>query len=306
MTDLVAIVGPSAAGKTTVGLELAAELGGEIVNADSRLFYRGFDIGTAKPTLADRRRVRHHLIDILAPGQTLGLAAFIDAARAAICQIAAGGQVPVLVGGTGQYVWGLLEGWEVPRVPPDEALRSKLEREARDQGSKAVYARLAAVDAGAAARIDPRNVRRVIRAIEIANAIGPSNAHAKAETQPYRSFVIGLTTDRPELYRRADSRIDRMIESGWLDEVRRHLNAGVDPEAPAMAAIGYRELAAHVRGESSIDDAVRATRQATRRLIRHQYNWFRKDDPRIFWIEIGRSAAARALEAVRPWLKHYS
>jgi tRNA dimethylallyltransferase len=299
-------------------VEIALALRGEVVNADSRLFCRGFDIGTAKPGSSERKAVPHHLMDVVAPGETLGLRAYLDLANAAIASIASRGNLPVVVGGTGQYVWGLLEGWEVARVPPDPRLRASLEREAEEQGAPALLERLRRLDPEAAARIDPRNVRRIIRAFEVARSdlgpdMTPANTGAgagsgrrKAAQPPYDTLVIGLTMPRAELYRRVDGRIDQMLARGWVDEVRRLLAAGVRRDSPCMEGIGYGAMAAAIAGEISIEEAVRRARHDTRRLVRHQYGWFRLADPRIRWLDTAEASspvAARAVELVRDWLE---
>jgi tRNA dimethylallyltransferase len=304
VTRVVAVVGPTAAGKSAVAVEIALAFGGEVVNADSRLFCRGFDIGTAKPTPAERKGVPHHLIDILAPGESLGLRGYLDRANEAIEAIAGRDRVPLVVGGAGQYVWGLLEGWRVARVPPDPDFRAGLEREAAERGFEAVASRLRDVDPEAAARIDPRNIRRVIRALEVARGRGGRPAGpGKSEEPPYDSYVIGLTMPRPDLYRRVDERIDRMIDSGWLDEVRGLFDAGVPLEAPCMRSIGYSDMGMVAAGQMLLEEAVKRAKHDTRRLVRHQYNWFRLGDPRIHWFSSDRGATpARAIDAVRGWL----
>ncbi|MBI4220115.1 MAG: tRNA (adenosine(37)-N6)-dimethylallyltransferase MiaA [Chloroflexi bacterium] len=303
MTRLVAVVGPTAAGKSALGVEIASAHGGEVINCDSRLFYRGFDIGTAKPSKDEMRGVPHHLIDILEPDETLGLRSFLDLATDTIREVASRRRLPVLVGGTGQYVWGLLEGWEVSRVAPDPRFRAELEEFAKVEGPEALAARLEEVDPEAAARIDPRNVRRVIRALEVARVrgAGAPSRWKKAKAPPFRAQILGVTLPRPELYRRIDERIDRMVEKGWLDEVRRLLESGVPEDAGAMRSIGYQAMARAARGELSLAEAVAIARHDTRRLVRHQYNWFRLSDRRIRWLEGDRPGAA-AIEIVRDWL----
>ena len=304
-TRLIAVVGPTAAGKTAVGVAVAKAVGGEVVNADSRLFYRGSDIGTAKPAQAERGGIRHHLIDFLDPAGSFSLAEYLGRAGRTVQGIAARGAVPVLVGGTGQYVWGLLEGWQVPRVPPDEALRGRLEAQAAEHGPDALHERLRNVDPEAAARIDARNVRRVIRALEVAAAgdATRSAAPAKAGTPPFDALIVGLTVPRKDLYEEVDRRIDGMIARGWLDEVRRLLAAGVPPDAPAMSAIGYGDLASHLAGAVPLDEAVASAKRATRRLIRHQYSWFRLSDKRIRWFEGGPGMTERVVRAAGEWVR---
>jgi len=283
---LVVIVGPTAVGKTALSLFLAEALGGEIVSADSRLFYRGMDIGTAKPTPAERARVPHHLIDIARPDETVGLAQFKELAEAAIADIHARGRLPLLVGGTGQYIRAVVEGWSPPLVPPAPDLRARLEADARREGAAALHARLAALDPQAAARIDPRNVRRVVRALEVCLLTGePFSAQRVRAPQPYRVLQIGLTMERSALYARADARIDAMLAAGLVEEVQRLLAAGYSWELPSMSALGYIQFRPYFEGRATLEEAVAEVRRATRRFIRHQYNWFRLSDPRIHWFD---------------------
>lgn len=304
MNRVVAVVGPTATGKTGVAIDIALAIGGEIVNADSRLFCRGFDIGTAKPGEADRRGVPHHLIDIVEPGVSVGLRTFIDRAQEAISGISASGRMPIVVGGTGQYVWSLLEGWTVSRVAPDPSFRELMEREAGERGHEAVFARLHTLDPEASSRIDPRNVRRVIRAIEVARELGPSagRGSGRAPTLPYEPLVIGLTMERTSLYERIDRRIDAMVAAGWQDEVVRLLASGVPANASCFGAIGYRGMVAAARGEISVDEAARRARHDTRRLVRHQYNWFKLSDPRISWLDASRDPSQQAIALARSFL----
>ena len=300
---LITIVGPTAAGKTAAGIAVAKAVDGEVVNADSRLFYRGLDIGTAKPDEAERAGVRHHLIDFLEPTESFSLAEYLDRAGQAVCDIRGRGAVAVLVGGTGQYVWGLLEGWQVPRVRPDPAFRARLEAEAAERGAEVLHERLLRADPDAAARIDPRNVRRVIRALEVAAADGFSSAGPrKAAETPFDALIVGLTMPREDIYEAADRRIDGMVARGWLDEVRHLVAAGVRPDAPAMSAIGYRDLASHLEGAVSLEEAVASAKRATRRLIRHQYGWFRLSDERIRWFDAGAESTDRVVRAATEWL----
>jgi len=300
---LIAIVGPTAAGKTAAGVAVAKAVGGEVVNADSRLFYRGLDIGTAKPGEAERAGIRHHLIDFLGPTESFSLAEYLDRAGQAMRDIEGRGSVPVLVGGTGQYVWGLLEGWQVPPVRPDPALRARLETEAGERGAEVLYERLLEAAPDAAARIDPRNVRRVIRALEIAAADEFSSAGPrKAAETPLDALIVGLTMPREDVYEAADRRIEEMVARGWLEEVRGLVAAGVRPDAPAMSAIGYRDLASHLEGAVSLEEAIASAKRATRRLVRHQYGWFRLSDRRIGWFDAGADATDRVVRAAREWL----
>ncbi len=301
---LIAIVGPTAVGKTALSLELAERFRGEIISADSRIIYKGLDIGTDKPGPEDRARVPHHLVDVTSPDRPLSLAEYMEMAYAAIEDVLRRGRVPFLVGGTGQYVWAVLEGWHVPRVPPDKTLRARLEEEAREKGPEALYRRLQSLDPEAAARIDPKNVRRVIRALEVIEHTGrPFSEQRGKVPPPYDVLIIGLTRPREELYRRIDMRIRRMLERGLVDEVRGLLETGYDPALPALTGIGYRQIVDYLQGRVTLDEAVRAIRKATRRYVRHQYNWFRLDDPRIHWFDLSDpSAKGRIVHLVETFL----
>lgn len=290
---LIALVGPTGAGKTALSLRLAQELGGEIVSADSRQVYRGMDIGTAKPTPSEQAQARHHLVDIVEPDEEFGLAVYQQLAFAAIDDMVRRGKLPLLVGGTGQYVRAVIEGWHIPRVAPDEALRARLYAEAEQNGAQALYDRLLALDAGAAALIDPRNVRRVVRALEVCLHTGqPFSAQRRHEPPPYHIIQIGLTWEREALYQRIDCRIDAMIERGLEDEVRGLLARGYGWHLPAMSSLGYLQFKNYFAGSESLAQAVAAIKKETRRFIRQQYNWFRLNDPRICWFDADRPTLA--------------
>ena len=243
-------------------------------------------------------------MDVLDPGDSYSLATFLDDARRLVEEITSRGRLPVLVGGTGQYAWGLLEGWDVPRVAPDAELRRSLEEQLENEGLDSLVAHLIELDPEAAETIDLRNPRRVMRAIERARAGEPgSGGLLSPERPPYDALVIGLTAERQSLYERVDERIDRMVEQGWADEVHGLLAAGVGDDAPGMSAIGYRDMARHVRGEITLGELKAAVQKATRTLVRRQYNWFKLTDPRIAWIEAGPDAVSRASELTAGWLQ---
>lgn len=282
---VVAIVGPTASGKSAIGLELARRLGGEIVNADSRQVYRGMDIGTAKPTPEERRAVRHHLFDIADPRDGYSLALYQQRATATFDALWSRGTFPWLVGGTGQYVWALLENWSVPDVSPDEAFRARLQAEASTTGWEALHARLGTVDPLAAERIDGRNVRRVIRALEVYERTGTPISTWQAKRDPdFEYLLFGIDMPRDVLYARIDRRVDAMFEGGLVDEVRHLLESGVPAEAPSMSSIGYGEVVRHLNGELSLAEAIERTKVATHRLARAQSQWFRREDSRITWV----------------------
>ncbi len=297
---VLVVVGPTAVGKTATSLLLARELGGEIVSADSRQVYRGMDIGTAKVTPEERGDIPHHLINIRAPDETISLGEYKELADAVIADILARGRLPMLVGGTGQYVRAVVEGWQIPRVPPQPDLRRELEELAAREGKEAVFARLQALDPASAQTIDYRNLRRVIRAIEVTLVAGrPFSELQTKQPPPWRMVQIGLTRPRERLYARADARIEAMLAAGWVDEVRRLLAQGYTPDLPSFASLGYREVAAYLAGDISLDEAKARIRRATRAFIRRQYNWFRLTDPRIHWFDLEEVGPEAVLEAAQ-------
>ncbi len=275
--SLIAIVGPTAVGKTVLAVAMARRDGGEIVSADSRQVYRFMDIGTAKPTLAERVAVRHHLVDIRDPDEPFGLADYQELAMAAIGAIMARGRVPLLVGGTGQYLAALLEGWQIPRVAPQPDLRAALEREAAERGAAALHARLATVDPAAAAQIAPTNVRRVVRALEVYTVTGrPISAQQSREPPPFEVRTIWLSRPREELYARADARVEAMVAAGLVDEVASLLARGYGWDLPAMSSLGYIQFRPYIAGEASLAACVERLKFDTHNFIRRQAAWFRR------------------------------
>jgi tRNA dimethylallyltransferase len=300
---IVVVVGPTAAGKTDLAVDLAESLGGEIISADSRQVYRGMDIGTAKATPQQQARVPHHLLDVVNPDQPLALAEYQRLAFAAIAGVRAHGSLPLLVGGSGLYVRAVVGGWQIPSVPPDAALRAALEAEARQVGTEALHARLASLDPRAAARIDHRNVRRVIRALEVCLRTGrPITELQTRRPPPWRVLWLGVTRPRAELYARIDARVDRMIAAGLVEEVRRLAEAGYDWNLPAMTGLGYGQIGAYLRGEVDLEGAIALIKRRTRRFVRQQYNWFPLDDPAIHWVDPGVVSTPTALELLEDWL----
>lgn len=282
------IVGPTAVGKTEVALRLAGRLDGEIISADSRLFYRGMDIGTAKPTAEERARVPHHLVDVAEPDEPWSLAVFQRAAAEAIAGVHARGRLPFLVGGTGQYIQAVLQGWEIPRQEPDLVLRQALERWGQAVGHEGLHRRLAVVDPEAAGKIDARNVRRTIRALEVVLRTGRRFSEQRLRSNsPYSLLIIGLKRPRTELYQRVDARIEAMLAAGLVEEVRGLLEKGYSPDLPTLSAIGYREICAYLQGKMTLEEAVGQMKRLTRRFVRHQGAWFSEKDPSIHWFEVG-------------------
>lgn len=287
-SPLIVIVGPTAVGKTELAIRLAGQLNGEIVSADSRLFYHGMDIGTAKPSAAELARVRHHLIDVADPDETWSLAVFQQAAHEAINDIHARGKLPILVGGTGQYIRAVTRGWTPPPVQADPRLRSVLEALAAEHGPYWLHQKLQLLDAPAAEKIDARNVRRSVRALEVIFSTGQRfSAQGGVSDSPYRLIGIGLKRPRPELYERIDQRIESMFENGLLNEVQNLLEKGYPADLPSMSAIGYRECVAVLQGTLTIDAAKAQMKRLTRIFVRRQGNWFKENDAEIKWYEMG-------------------
>lgn len=284
MSAIIAIVGPTASGKSSVALRAAEAFGGEIVSADSRLVYRGLDIGTAKPTAAELARVRHHCIDLVDPfdpGSRYDAARYQQDAQAALSDIAARGLPAYVVGGTGLYVRALLDGLRLGVLPTDPALRERLEARGRDEGGTVLHRELAELDPVAAARVDARNVRRVVRYLEIATLVGTVPL---ARTTGVAATRIGLAVPRAELDERILARVERMVEDGVIEETRALIDRGHDPRLPSWSAHGYVHWAAHLRGELGLDDAVTATARDVRAYARRQLTWFRRD-ARIVWVD---------------------
>jgi tRNA dimethylallyltransferase len=298
LPPLIVIVGATAVGKTRLSLALAERFNGEIVNADSRSFYRGMDIGTAKASRTDRARVPHHLIDFLDPNDSVSLAVFQDMAMSTIQDIGERGKLPFLVGGTPQYVNALVEGWKIPRVEPDPVFRLRLEREAEQDGFEPLLARLQQVDPESAARTGP-NLRRIIRALEVFEKTGrPMSEQQSKGPRPFRALELELWRPREELHVRIDERVDQQIHGGLLDEIRGLIASGASPESAAFSSIGYRQAMPHVRGEVSLDEVTERIRFDTHRLVRHQETWWRKN-PRLVRIDMtSPDAEALAAEAV--------
>lgn len=283
---LVAIVGPTAVGKTALAIQLAQRFGGEIVNADSRQVYIGMDIGTAKPTADELRAARHHLIDIRKPDTPLSLGEYLPLARACVEDIFTRGKLPVVCGGTGQYVWAMLEGWDVPAIPPDVGFRAQLEQRAAAEGTRVLWNELNAADPQRAVSIGPHNTRRIIRALEILHSTGEQvSATRRSAEPPYRALIIGLTAERASLYRRIDDRFDMMMSQGLLDEARRLAVAGYELGHGPLSGVGYTQLGQYLAGEISLDEAIDRSKSRTHRLVRRQYTWFKPSDRRIKWLD---------------------
>ncbi len=301
---LIVVLGPTAVGKTGLAIEMALALDGEIVSADSRQVYRYMDIGTAKPTPEQRRQVPHYLLDVVDPDENLSVAQYQRMAYEAMDAIHARNRVPFLVGGTGQYITAVIEGWSIPEVPPNPALRADLEAIAEQEGHEALFQRLQQLDPVAAEKIDPHNIRRVVRAIEVSLESGqPFSQLQQKQPPPYDILQYGLTMERKALYEQADRRVDEMMQQGFLDEVRRLLVMGYDRKLPSMSGLGYAQLAAHLLDGTPLDEAVTLTKRATHDFIRRQYTWFRGHDHGILWHNIETLDRKQLLASTERWLR---
>jgi tRNA dimethylallyltransferase len=304
LLPLVVILGPTAVGKTGVALEVAQALNGEIVGADSRQVYRYMDIGTVKPTPEQRSQVVHHLVDVIDPDDNLSLQRYQTMALQAVADIQQRGRLPLLVGGTGQYITAIVEGWTIPEVPPNEILRAELESFVQAFGAESLHARLRDADPEAAQKIHPNNVRRVIRYLEMIYATGETVATLqRKQPPPYRIYQLGLEMERQALYARSDRRIDQMMELGFLNEVKSLLDRGYSRALPSMSGLGYVQLASHVLDDTPLDDAVETTKAATRDFIKRQMTWFRGHDSGIVWHNVEQSSPNDLIDLLRAWLE---
>jgi tRNA dimethylallyltransferase len=293
---LIVILGPTGVGKTGLAIQLAQAIQGEIVSADSRQIYRYMDIGTAKPTAEQRALVPHHLLDVVDPNENLSVAQYQNLAYDSINAIHGRERIPLLVGGTGQYITAVIEGWSIPEVPPNPALRAEMEAQSKD----VLLQRLEVLDPVTAARIDRNNLRRVIRALEVCIESGqPFSDLQQKHPPPYKITQYGLAMEREVLYKQVDKRVDEMMEQGFLDEVRGLLEMGYDRSLPSMSGLGYAQLAAHLLDGVPLEDAVNATKSATHDFIRRQYTWFRGHDSGILWHNIQDISVEKLIEEHR-------
>lgn len=296
---VLVILGPTAVGKTDLSLDVAERLGTEIISGDSMLVYRGFDIGTAKPSLAERRGIPHHLIDILEPIEPYDVTLFQQQAGAIIRGLNARGKLPIIAGGTGLYLKALLEGYAFNESGHDAAFRERLRHLAEERGSDYLYGLLQEKDPRAAAGIHPNNVVRVIRALEVAEGGRESISRDRAAggALVYDALVVGLNRPREVLYERINRRVDRMVEAGLLEEVEGLLASGVLRGAPAMKGIGYKEIAACLAGETTLDEAIDTLKKSTRHFAKRQLTWFRRMEY-IHWIDVEGKTETELLDAL--------
>jgi tRNA dimethylallyltransferase len=286
------IVGPTGAGKSALAMEVAERLNCEIVNADSRQFYRGMDLGTAKPSAEDRARVPHHLIDVRDPDESLDVAEFAQLARTAIEEIAARGRNPLVVGGSGLYLRVIRGG--IFRGPAASVeIRDRLAKVAAEQGVAHLHQRLREIDPESANRIGVNDLYRIARAIEVFDLTGETiTAHQQRHRFAdigYDTFTVGVEVERKKLYEAIDTRFDAMVAAGLVEEVRALVEAGYSPDKPPLSTIGYKQMAAHLRGEVTIADAIALAKQESRRLAKRQLTWFRRE-PEIVWLDPERGA----------------
>jgi tRNA dimethylallyltransferase len=281
---VLVLIGPTAVGKTDLAIDLAKKINGEIISADSRLFYRGMDIGTAKPSFEQRRQVVHHLIDVAAPDEIWSLPVFQEKAEETIRLIQSQNKVAIIVGGTGQYIRAITEGWQIPPQQPDDRLRMIIEKWGQEIGAEELHEKLALIDPKAAEKIDAQNIRRTIRALEVIFLTGDRFSIQRSRQAPLHKFwMIGLTRPRPELYARIDARIEAMFTDGFVEETRKLLECGIPMDHPNLSAIGYREVCQYLAGTISLEEAKVQMRKRTREFVRRQTNWFKPTDPQIHW-----------------------
>ncbi|GAA3819636.1 MULTISPECIES: tRNA (adenosine(37)-N6)-dimethylallyltransferase MiaA [Amycolatopsis] len=280
----IAVVGPTATGKSELAITIARAVGGEVVNADALQLYRGMDIGTAKVSAAERRGVPHHLLDVLDVTETASVAAYQRDARAVIERLLAEGKVPVLTGGSGLYVQAVLDDLRFPGTDP--AVRARLEAEAAEVGAAALHSRLTTLDPAAATAILPTNTRRIVRALEVIEITGQPFSANMPRPGParYGTVMIGIDRDTEDLDRRVELRVDRMFAAGLVDEVRSLVERGLREGKTASRALGYQQVLAELDGGGDFAAAAEATKQATRRFVRRQRSWFRRD-ARIRWFD---------------------
>lgn len=295
---LIAIIGPTAVGKTNLGIILAKRLGTEIISGDSMLVYQGMDIGTAKPSLLERDGIVHHLIDILAPDADFSVTQFKTLAAQRIAAINQQGKIPLLAGGTGLYVKSLVEDYKFNETPGDDAYREKLETLAEVKGKAYVHAMLEAVDPKTAARLHVNDFRRVIRALEVYHQGGETISQEKNTADAvYDALVIGLRMERNKLYERINLRVDLMVQGGLVDEVRNLLGQGITPDCQAMKGIGYKEIIAYLAGEITLDAAIDQIKKSTRHFAKRQMTWFNKM-PYIVWYDVDANTQIDLVEKI--------
>lgn len=283
VTDSLVILGPTASGKTDLSIELSKSIDSEIVNCDASLFYKELSIGTGKPSDNILNKYKHHLINFLNPEQEYSLAEFQNEANVSIENIKLKKKLPILVGGSGQYLKALIENWDVSDIKPNKKLRKELGKDIEKNGVDFVYRKLKKDFPENAKIIDPKNPRRVIRAYELGLEGKKVSRGVKEESKSY--LKIGLTMPRETLYKRIDERIKKMFQSNWIKEVEDLISKGFNKDLNSFSSIGYYEIYDHLVNNLDLDEAVNLIKKRTRNLVRHQYNWFKLNDPDIKWFD---------------------
>lgn len=295
---LIVIVGPTAAGKTSLSIELALEINGEIISADSMQVYKYMDIGTAKPTLEERKGVKHYLIDEVEPDQEFNVAKYKELADKYINEILSKNRLPIMIGGTGLYVDTVINNIQFSETICDWEYRQQLTETAKTKGNEYVHKMLEEVDPDAAARLHPNNLRRIIRALEVYKYTGvPISKHQEESVKkpsPYHTAIIGLTMDRQRLYERINKRIDIMLEQGLIDEVKKLMDMGYTKELTSMKGLGYKEIIDYLNGKTTLDEAIEILKRDTRRYAKRQLTWFRRNE-NIHWIELTEKTSVKKL-----------
>ncbi len=280
-------MGPTATGKSRFSIELAESIGGEIINADSRQIYKHMDIGTGTPSSAQRARVKHHLYNLIDPDESFSLGVYLNHGRQTISDVMARNKLPILVGGTAQYVWALLEGWQVPSVAPNPDFRDKLEKLAEKETSTILYDRLTNIDPAAAKKIHPNNVRRLIRALEVIDQTGQLFSDLSSRRSPnWEVNINGITMEQNKLQDAIYERILDQFNEGWVEEVKDLRQRGYKEGLPSLSALGYKEIGRYIDGHTTMEETISEIAKLTHRFSRKQYGWFKLSDPRIHWNDI--------------------
>jgi tRNA dimethylallyltransferase len=303
LNQVLVIVGPTAVGKTELSIRLAKRFDAEIISADSRLVYKGMDIGTAKPSVEEKKQVPHHMIDLANPDEEWSLSLYQKEVARIIKEVLSGGKLPIVVGGTGQYIRSMIEGWVIPEVQPNLSMRGALEKWAVSIGPLELHRKLKIIDPIGANSIDPTNLRRTIRALEVIFTSGHLFSSAKERTDPAFDFkVIGLTRTRDELYKKVDDRIESMFKNGFVAEVEELITKGYPSSLPSTSAIGYAEVMKMLNGGLSLEEVKVLMKRRTRQFIRRQTNWFKPTDPIIEWFQMTPDPLDEIEDSVRIWL----
>jgi len=296
---LIAIVGATATGKSQFSIELAEAIAGEIINADSRQIYRHMDIGTGTPSSAQRALVKHHLYNLIDPDESFSLGVYLKHGRQTISDVISRNKLPILVGGTAQYVWALLEGWQVPPVAPNPEFREKLEKLAKKENSTILYDRLTNIDPAAAKNIHPNNVRRLIRALEVIDQTGQLFSDLSSRKPPnWEVNITGITLERSKLQDAIYERILGQFNEGWVEEVKYLRQKGYKEELPSLSALGYKEIGRYIDGHITMEKTISEIAKLTHRFSRKQYGWFKLSDPRIHWNDLTTKSADELINEI--------